>query len=243
MRTTLQWLAFTDIAVLPKDKRFKRMIGLLAIILIAFGDGLLLGRYIGNAAGRRAAVETAKLRERLESVQAAHAVLQEKAAILESSSELDRLALLNAQNALAELQEKLSEAKEDLELYRRIGLSDASDEALAVQDFQIVHDGGLQYRLTLSQGGSPESEVSGTVQISISGRIDGERRTLTLKDFDQEHANGLSFAFQYYQLLSGAILWAEAFVPETVEIRVVSHTAGVGNVMKRWAWKDVVSEE
>ncbi len=219
------------------------MIGLLAIILIAFGDGLLLGRYIGNVGSRRAAIENAKLREQLESVHAAHAVLHEKAAILESSSELDRLALLNAQNALAELQDKLSEAKEDLELYRRIGLSEASDEALALQDFQIVHDRGLQYRLTLSQQGSSESEVSGTVEISISGRIDGERRTLALKDFDKEHAKGLSFAFKYYQLLSGSMLWSEEFVPETVEIRAISHTPGIGNVMKRWAWKDVVSEE
>ena len=201
MRTiSLILLAFTDIAVLPKDKRYKRMIGLIAIILIAFGDGLLLGRYLGNEGSRRAAVENAKLREQLESVQAAHAAVQEKTAILESSSELDRLALLHAQNALAELQEALSEAKKDLELYRRIGLSEESDETLAVQDFQIVHDGGLQYRLTLSQGGSPETEVRGTVQISVSGRIDGEQRTLTLKAFDKEHANGLSFAFQYYQL-------------------------------------------
>jgi len=219
------------------------MIGLFAIILIAFGDGLLLGRYIGNEGSRRAAVENTKLREQLERVQAAQAVLQEKAAILESSSELDRLALLNAQNALAELQDKLSEAKEDLELYRRIGLSAASGEALALQDFQIVHDRGLQYRLTLSQQGGSESEVSGTVEISISGRIDGKRRTLALKDFDKEHAKGLSFAFKYYQLLSGSMLWSEGFVPETVEIRAISHTPGIGNVMKRWAWKDVVSEE
>ncbi len=226
---------------MPKDNRYKRMIGVIAIILIAFGDGLLLGRYLGNEGSRRAAVENAKLREQLESVQAAHAALQEKVAILESSSELDRLALLNAQNALAELQEELSEAKKDLELYRRIGLSEKSDETLAVQDFQIVHDGGLQYRLTLSQGGSWESEIRGTVQISISGRIDGEQRTLALKDFDKEHANGLSFAFQYYQLLSGNILWPKAFVPETVEIRVISHTPGAGNVMKRWAWKDVAT--
>lgn len=241
MRIILQWLAFTDISVLPKDNRYKRMIGLMAILLIAFGDGVLLGRYMGNEAGRRTAAENANLRERLESLHAGHMAFQERAAILESSSELDRLALYNAQNALAELQKDLSEAKKDLALYRRIGLSDEPDETLAVRDFQVLHGSGLQYRLTLLQGSNAESEIRGTVQISISGRIRGEQRTLTLTDFDKEHANGLSFAFQYYQLLSGTILWPEGFVPEMVEMHVISHTAGVGNVMKRWAWKEVAS--
>jgi Family of unknown function (DUF6776) len=226
---------------LPKNNRYKQIIGLVAIILIAFGDGLLLGRYLGNEAGRRTAAESAKLREQLESVRAAHALLQQKAAILEGSSELDRLALVNAQNALTELQEALSEARKDLELYRRIGLSDDPDAGLTVQDFQVLRDGGLQYRLTLLQGGSAESEVSGKVEITIIGRIDGAQRTLALQDFDKEHANGHSFAFQYYQLLSGTILWPEGFVPETVEIRVVSQTPGVGNVTKRWAWKEVAA--
>ena len=217
------------------------MIGLIAIILIAFGDGLLLGRYIGHEAGRRAAVESAQLREQLESIRAAHALLQEKAAILESSSELDRLALANAQNVLAELQAALSEAKKDLELYRRIGLSDEPAAGVTVEDFQVFHDGGLRYRLTLSQGGSTESEVSGTVEIAIMGRIGDAPRTLALQDFDKEHANGYSFAFQYYQLLSGTILWPEGFVPETVEIHVISQTPGVANVTKRWAWKEIAT--
>ena len=228
---------------MPKNNRYKRIIGLIAILLIAFGDGVLLGRYLGNEAGRRSAAENVNLRKRLASLETEHMALQDRAATLESSTELDRLALLNAQKALAELQEALSEAKKDLELYRRIGLSDEPDETLAVQDFQVFHDGGLQYRLTLLQGGNAENEIRGTVQIGVTGRTNGEQRTLALTDFDKEHANGLGFAFQYYQLLSGTILWPEGFVPEMVEVQIISHVPGVAKIVKRWAWKDVVSEE
>ncbi len=215
------------------------MIGLIVVLLIAFADGILLGHYLGNQERRRAVVEKTKLGEELKAIQVAHAKLQEKAVILESSSQLDRLALVNAQKALADLHEELSEVKQEVDLYRRIGSAEEPDETLAIKDFQIIHDGGVQYRLTLSQGVAQESEIKGIVQISFKGRIQGEKRTLTLKDVDKEHASGLHFGFQYYQLLSGTILWPDGFVPESVEVRVVSAVPGEGNVLKRWAWDEV----
>lgn len=227
--------------------RYRWAIGLIVLLLIAFSEGALLGHYLGSKQGKQSAAELSsqaaaaqgKLRAQLQAVSNENVQLKEQMVILESSSKVDRLAVLDAQTAMAEMQKQLSEAKQEVDLYRRIGSAEKPEQTLSIQDFQIVRDTGLQYRLTLSQGVGQPKEVAGTVEIAIVGRMNSEQRILTLKDFDKEHSEGLTFQFQYFQLLSGSIDWPQAFVPESVEVQVISETAGIRSIKRRWLWQEL----
>lgn len=164
--------------------------------------------------------------------------LGQQIAILQRSSEIDRLASLEVRNEFAVLQDRMLALTEELEFYRGIVSPRDGKAGLRIQRFDIkagASSGVFKYRLMLTQVQRNERFVRGVIEIEVVGVEDGRKRILPLSVLATDQ-KGLKFKFRYFQEFDGELKIPEGFLPETVTVKVLpsgkGKPAGVDKTME-----------
>lgn len=228
-----------QIPQMPLLRRIIRFLIALAVVL-SFLTGAFIGQYLVDKTARLAIQERAQLLAELERISEQNAEQKKQIAILQSSSEIDRLSVQHAQTSAAEMQDELSETRQELAFYRRVVSPEKKTNSLFIQDFRILDDSGLQYRLALARGIGKKGVVKGTVKMVFKGTIAEDERKLNLQDIIQKQTGNLAFQFRHFRLFTGSFSFPDGFKPESVEIQILPKTRGVKKISKNWNWNELV---
>lgn len=97
--------------------------------------------------------------------------------------------------------------------------------------------GRFQVHLTLLQTANPRAALSGTLQLSVEGRVQGKAETLDLAALTAGKRSALSFSVRYYQSLEQDILFPSGFSPERLTVEVRAGRKPVTPLIQTFAWK------
>ena len=155
--------------------------------------------------------------------------MREQLAVLQRSSEIDRLASVNVRNEFAALQEELSQAREELQFYRGIVSPGDATAGLRVQKFNVEPaqvPGSFLYSLTLTQVKRNDRYVTGVVDIEVEGTEDGLVKLLPFSRLVAGESKALKYRFRYFQHFDGVIRIPAGFTPQRILIRVLPRGKG-----------------
>jgi len=195
-------------------------------VVILIGAGYLLYQRGIHYAGTEWAVLERKGEElsmQLQEARERNAELSQQIAILQRSSEIDRLASLEVRNEFAALQDQMLALNEELQFYRGIVSPKDGKTGLQIQRFDIQAGfarGVFSYQLMLTQVQRNERYVSGVIEIEVEGMEDGRKRVLPLSVLASDK-KGLKFKFRYFQEFGGELRMPDGFIPERVTVKVL----------------------
>lgn len=213
------------------------VVGLLGLVLWTW-QVFEAGRgWAGYDFERNRAEDTA-LQARIEQLESTVRELRLEAAANARASQIDRDAVRQAQNMLAELQGERSELRKEVSLLR--GLLSAGRGPLHVRSFNLVEqaDGQVRYRLTVAQALRNIGATRGEVRLLVSGKDgQGEQRRLDLPEISKLEGSGLPIRFMHFQDLEGVMRLPADFQPESVTIEIRPKNKGLKRVSEVFPWK------
>ena len=149
--------------------------------------------------------------------------LRQQIAVLERSSEIDRLASLEVRAEFAGLQSELLDLRKELDFYRGIVSPGDVTPGLRIQRFHLEHgdkDGSFVYNLVLTQVKHNERYVRGVVEMDFEGLEDNEVKVIPLARLVKGNAEAVRFKFRYFQNFKGEIRIPDGFRPQRIRIRL-----------------------
>lgn len=204
-------------------------VAIAAVILLSTGY-LLFQRGLHYAGTEWSVLErrSEELSRQLQVAREQNAELRQQIAILQRSSEIDRLASLDVRNEFAALQDQMLALGEELEFYRSIVSPKDGKAGLKIQRFDIRAgsvSGVFSYQLMLTQVQRNERYVSGVIEFKVEGIEDGKERVLPLSMLASDK-KALKFKFRYFQEFAGELHIPDGFLPERVTIKVLPSGKG-----------------
>jgi hypothetical protein len=197
-----------------------------AVVVVLATAGYLLFEsglnYAGTALADMAA-ERAALQARLTKVREANSELRQQLAILERSSEIDRLATLEVRNEFAALTTEMLELRKELDFYRGIVSPKDNMSGLNIQSFELqpaARDRHYEFSIMLTQMRRNERYVRGVVEMEVAGIEDGIDKILPFARVAVGDSKALKFKFRYFQGFEGEIAIPEGFEPQRVTVRL-----------------------
>ncbi len=194
------------------------------VLLICLGYLLFQrGMHHGGLELDRLNQRRVELERQLEQAHSTNAGLQQRLAILERSSEIDRRASLEVRNEFAALQEKVQVLRKELAFYRGIVSPSDNKAGLNIQRFDLqpgALEGRYIYRLMLTQVKRNDRYVRGIIEIDVEGMQDGDSKALSFADLRVDKDDTTKFKFRYFQEFQGEIKLPPEFQPQRVTIRV-----------------------
>jgi Family of unknown function (DUF6776) len=164
----------------------------------------------------------------------------EKLAILERSSQIDQQAAQAVKSDLAQLEDELQAAREEVEFYRGIVAPGDVNPGLRIHRFALeagLAGGEFHYDLVLTQLKHNDQFISGVVDWKVVGTRNGEPAELELSGVTDPEIRQLKFRFRYFQDLTGEIRVPEGFEPDHVELTVIPEgKGGQSPVVQKFNW-------
>lgn len=188
-------------------------------------------------------VDNTALQRKIKLLEKEKAGLQEKISVLERGRQVDAKAYAKVDEHLKKLQNDNLSLREELAFYRGIVSSD-DHKGITVQRFVVEREGSTdayRYSLVLTRNMRSGNVVSGTVNLSISGEMNGRLKQLELKDVSNPVARSLAFEFKHFQRLEGRVQLPRGFVPHRVNIRVHSPGERASGLEKAFDWPRAAS--
>jgi hypothetical protein len=167
--------------------------------------------------------------------------LNEQIAVLETHRDIDREAYKQVEQSLSELQAKIQEQQDAIAFYRGIVSPADGKPGLRVQDFRLTRgdtERVYSIRLVLVQALKHDRKVSGDVNVSIAGELNGvqtsyEYADLLPKDAERKWA----FSFRYFQDFDRKLVLPDGFTPERITVQVESKTRSIASIEENYAWR------
>jgi cell division protein FtsB len=171
--------------------------------------------------------------------------LKQEVALLETHKDIDQEAYNLVEDNLSDLQRKIQEQGEAIAFYRGILSPKDGGRGLRVQDLKLTKgkdEGQYHVRLVLVQVMQHDRSVKGEVDFSLEGAQDGVATTYELEQLLPENADSnWAFSFRYFQDFDLDLVLPEGFVPEKVNIEVVSRTKSIASVKQSFLWQSAQS--
>lgn len=214
----------------------------------AIGVAVLVGGYLLFEFGRLQAgyniadefADKAALHQVIAELDEQIIVLKQEVALLETHREVDREAYELVENRFAELEQKIQEQSEAIAFYRGIVSPKDGGRGLRVQDLKLTRgreERHYNVRLVLVQVMQHDRSVKGEVAFSLAGELDGVATTFSLEQLIPEDANGSwPFAFRYFQDFDRELVLPEGFMPEKINIEVISRTKSIASIEQSFDW-------
>jgi hypothetical protein len=156
-------------------------------------------------------------------LQAENQTLREQIAILERSGQVDKEAVQDVQKHFRELQDEISELKEELEFYRGIVAATKHGSGLRIQGLRLTatsEERQYHYQLVLTNMDKDDKVTSGKVAMNVDGRLGGAPQTLDFAAVAETGADTLAFKFKHFQRLEGNLRVPSGFDPARVGVSV-----------------------
>lgn len=199
-------------------------LAMIGLLWATFDYGRWRAGYDHVAAAREQARLVAELRE----VRGDNAVLTDRVALLERSSEIDETARAQVKGSITELQDEILELREELAFYRGIVAPDDGG-GLRIQSLKLsrgAQDRLWHWRLVLIQSIKHEQRAFGTVDLAVHGVRGGIPAQLALREVAAAPAPVLQYSFRYFQDFEGDLMLPAGFTPGRVEIEVQPRGGG-----------------
>ena len=220
-----------------------------AVITIAGVISFALVAWLGYELGRyRAGYVMLDVRREAEQREATIAdqaarieTLERQIAILETAREIDSEAYADVESNLDELEAQIQDQQERLRFYQGIVSPDDGEAGLRIQDFEVVtgqDESDFVVRVLLVQAIVHNERVTGSVVLALNGSANGQENVLDLAALGgAEFANGLPYAFRYFQSVEFPLTLPAGFVAESVEVQVVPQTPRGEAWSQNFAWQ------
>lgn len=224
-----------------------RTIALTVVLTAAFFGGLWwmygLGYERGNADARMSRATEARLRIQIDDLRNRVGELTDETTLLERSRQIDQGAFTRLEDQLERREQRISHLEEELAFYRSLVSSADAEGGLTIERFSLLSQGDneYQYELVLTRLDHDDTELSGDVDLSISGVDDSGSTTLELGDLLAGDHSMTSFDFKYFQALSGRVRLPDGVEPETFHVRVQPDDDSVDGVEEDFAWNSLVT--
>lgn len=199
-------------------------LGTALLLALGAGAGFALASWLpwGPGAGAQRARAEQALIETREALDRAHRLMQ-----------VDQRAAAELQAALERAQRQRAELARQLAVYERV-LADPAGPELAIEDVSVYHagpGGTPRFRVVLAQGAQGAQRASGTFELWLRARSEGEWLEVPLARRE--------YGFHHLQVLDGDVHLPAGAQP--VELRVRLTPAGEGKRLERvFAWDALV---
>ncbi len=215
----------------------------LLILVVAAVGGYLVYEFGRIQAGYDlvdAASERRAYQQRIDTLDDEISTLKEQVAMLETHREIDREAYREVEASLTELQAKIQEQRDAIAFYRGIVSPADGNKGLRVQDLKLTRgksEREYHIRLVLVQALKHDRKVSGDVNLSIEGDLDGVERTFSYAELRPEEGEAAwAFSFRYFQDFDRQVVLPDGFTPQRVRVEVQSKTRSISSIEESFAW-------
>ncbi|WP_286263108.1 DUF6776 family protein [Thalassotalea atypica] len=217
----MNWLAKINLPIVAKKLGpFKSALLLFSVIGLCLFIGYRLGNYYHGYQAKT--MKQQKLR--LDDLYLQHGETLKRIHTLEVELDVERIANLNAQNTIKELEQVHFEVKKELAFYHKIMAPEKQADGVVIDQISIQPTESEQYfqfLVVLVQQKLKKRYAKGFIEVSINGSENGRPKTIALSKISSLTKKELSFSFQYFQRLSGAFTLPKGFRPESVTVGVV----------------------
>lgn len=166
--------------------------------------------------------------------------LKQEIALLDTHREIDREAYQVVEANLTDLQRKIQEQQDAIAFYRGIVSPKDGGRGLRVQDLKLTRGKDERHynvRLVLVQVMQHDRSVKGEVDFSLEGVQDGVATTYKLEQLLPDDGNSSwPFAFRYFQDFDRELILPDGFMPEKINVEVVSRTKSIASVKQSFDW-------
>ena len=166
--------------------------------------------------------------------------LNEQVALLETHRDIDRAAYRDVELSLVDLQSKIQEQQDAIAFYRGIVSPSDGKSGLRVQDFRLSRGSSEReyvIRLVLVQAKKHDRKVSGDVNLSIVGELNGVE---TSYDYAQllpaDAEKNWIFSFRYFQDFDRQVVLPDGFIPDHIMVQVESKTRSIASIEESFSW-------
>ena len=214
-----------------------------ALVVLAAVGGYLVYEFGRIQAGYDlvdAASERRTYEQRIDGLEDEISALKEQIALLETHRDIDREAYKEVEASLTELQAKIQEQRDAIAFYRGIVSPADGNKGLRVQDLKLTrgkNEREYNIRLVLVQALKHDRKVSGNVNLTIEGDLDGVEKTLSYAEVlpDETEATW-AFSFRYFQDFNRQVVLPDGFTPQRVNVEVQSRTRSISSIEESFAW-------
>ena len=213
------------------------------IVIVATVGGYLVyefgriqaGYDVVGAAGERKVYE-----ERVDGLEDEISALKEQVALLETHRDIDREAYREVEASLTELQAKIQEQRDAIAFYRGIVSPADGNKGLRVQDLKLTrgkNEREYNIRLVLVQALKHDRKVSGNVNLTIEGEVDGVEKAYSYAELLPDEADAAwAFSFRYFQDFNRQVVLPDGFTPQRVNVEVQSRTRSISSIEESFTW-------
>lgn len=231
--------------VLREDKprrmwaiRIAVAVGVVAALFLAWNIAYRLGGddNVSLRSGRDA------LSEQLGVAESELKALRERVAILERAVEVSDDASARTRQGLADRDRQIADLRAELVFYESLVASGNGAEGLQVHSLEMAPaPGGVwRFMLTLTHDAREAPEARGRIRLSVEGVGVGELRDLSWSQLGTANPEaGLEYAFKYFQVVRGDILFPADFMPRRVRVRLVPADTDTNDVERTFGWPDI----
>lgn len=218
------------IVVQRKHKyRLHRRLLLAGAIVAGLAIGGGAGYPLGYHFAERAKADAEQLEVALEQTGAQVENMRGELAVHKHGSEVERQVSEHLRKEIIDLQNRLAEQEQTIAFYKSI-LDPEKNQALTIHALELSQAavaGRYTYKLVLIQPLGSDKEIVGTAAISVSGLQSGKQKVLDWKALSGGK-RAPAFKFKVFQELLGELMLPEAFIPETLTIRLAPAGAKAG---------------
>jgi len=231
-----------------KSRSYMHGPGLGAGMRVAVVVAILIGAYLIFEFGRiqanynivDAVVEEQAYESEIDGLMQQIVELKQEIALLETHREIDREAYKVVEGNLTDMQRKIQEQQDAIAFYRGILSPKDGGRGLRVQDLKLTRGKDERHynlRLVLVQVMQHDRSVKGEVDFSLEGEQDGIATTYTLEQLlPGDSDTSWPFSFRYFQDFDRELILPDGFMPDTINIEVVSRTKSIASVKQSFDW-------
>ncbi|MGH8163471.1 MAG: DUF6776 family protein [Rhodanobacteraceae bacterium] len=203
---------------------------------MAFGLGWLIGHQ--TVWSRGAAAQVLALARRNDD-------LQDQLAILQRDRQVSRIADRLLQKTLTDRDEEIRSLRADQAFYSKLVGTDQKPGGLGVHGvalMPVAHTHAFNYVVTLTRSAEGGQENDGKLSVAVDGIRADKLTTLEGAPLvGAAAADGLPFAFKYFQQVRGTLMLPADFTPNKLRITLDPRDGAL--VTRTLAWGDALQNE
>lgn len=146
---------------------------------------------------------------------------QQQLSRVELNLQVDSAALESTRQEMIVLQKNIYQRDEELKLYRELLQDGSQPNGLSIADLKLnrLDDGRVSYRWVARQKTVKMKTLSVSVNLWVSGLLDGKQTRLSLAELDPDIAKmPLKMEFKYFSINRGLMTFPDNFEPAQVQI-------------------------
>jgi uncharacterized protein DUF6776 len=199
-----------------------------------------LGRYNAGYDRQAVAQQRTELEVRIEHLEKENRQMRTQLAELDTFRAGRAQEQAEVARELGDLQAQVARQSQELAFYRGVVAQGAASVGVKIEQLHITpgtHPGTFMVHMSLLRsGGRADTEVSGSVHLSLDGSVDGTAKTLDLAALTGGRLHELRYAFRYLQSFDQELTVPLAFKPEQLAIEVQSSRREAAPLSQTFLW-------